>query len=477
MIIVLIVLLAFIVRIYKLDSIPGSMWGDVTTHFHLAKQILDGHPFTDYIFGADGPLFSYVVSLFSFLGGLSFYTMKLATAIIGTLFVLVLYFHAKEFFKKKEIAYIIAFLAAVSFWGITFSRQAKPHILVPLFISLTIYFILKKRYWIAGIFLGLGMYTQASFWGMFFLSISHWHIVVVAGIVSFFLFRQMIVHPDYLVAPTSFIGEKFNASAHISILGYIKIILAGLVTNLLSFNVRGDEIFRHNIPNHPHLDWVTGIFFILGWIFVLFHVYKKKDRNYLLLLIVPFFMVQIPSLLDTHNYHGIPNMGRMIGTLPFACMFAGYGIYQSSKKIRHKQGRKVFIGVILLIIATINLYNYFIVYPKTLPNNNLPSDKIIAEFIDKEPMGERIVAECCFGEWGAPEQDAIVLQLKKPRPIEIVDSAHFQFSCQDIIGQNTVFIVPPMRLQSGIFFNCENELSKTFLKQNEETAAVVLRGR
>lgn len=166
MILVLIILFAFLLRLYQLDSLPAEMWGDVIEHYKLADGIGDGYLFLDYRFGGDGPLFSYLVFFVSRFLGLSFYSIKFTTAFIGTILVLIVYFVAKELFGRKEVGYISSFLAAVSFWSLSFSRQAKPHILVPLFVCLTLLFLLKKKKLLSGMFLGLGMYSQAGFWGV-----------------------------------------------------------------------------------------------------------------------------------------------------------------------------------------------------------------------------------------------------------------------------------------------------------------------
>ena len=77
-----------------------------------------------------------------------------------------MYLLTDQLFKKKEITYIASFLSAVSFWSVTFARQPHARMLVPLFIAVTLFFAVKKKTAVSGIFLGLGMYTQASFWAM-----------------------------------------------------------------------------------------------------------------------------------------------------------------------------------------------------------------------------------------------------------------------------------------------------------------------
>ena len=57
-----ITLLGFAIHLYRLDGLPAEMWGDVVTHYQLSQKVMSGHPYTNYEFGGDGPLFSYVVA-------------------------------------------------------------------------------------------------------------------------------------------------------------------------------------------------------------------------------------------------------------------------------------------------------------------------------------------------------------------------------------------------------------------------------
>ena len=58
--------------------------------------------------------------------GLSFWSIKLTSVIIGTFIIYVNYLITQLLFKNKKIAYFAAFLTAIGFWGIIFSRQEKP---------------------------------------------------------------------------------------------------------------------------------------------------------------------------------------------------------------------------------------------------------------------------------------------------------------------------------------------------------------
>ena len=203
-----ILLVYLFVALYKLDSIPGEIWGDGISHYQLAQKVLHGHLFFDYEFGGDGPIFTYLAVLVAFFTPLSFFSLKLTAVGIGFFFVLSMYFLAKEFFKEKSIALLSAAISAISFWTIVFARQPHARILVPLFISLTLIYTLKKKNSIAGILLGLGMYSQASFWGMIFTYWRNFKTLLIGIVLTIPLVYAFMYTPVSFLSKQSYFGEK-----------------------------------------------------------------------------------------------------------------------------------------------------------------------------------------------------------------------------------------------------------------------------
>lgn len=373
----LITLLGIFLRIHMLGSLPAEMWGDVIVHYDLASQLRRGQPFIHYAFGGDGPLFSYLVSIFP----ISFNTLLLATAVIGTLVVVSAYAYAYLLFNSRDTALISAFLTAVSFWGITFSRQAKPYILVPLFVSLFLSLLIRKRFLLSLIPLVLGMFSQAAFWG----------------------FTPFA----YLFFSNSYITTKLSPDLNI----LIPKLLDNLKNNFLSYWWSQDPSFRHTIPNHPYLDPITGIFFALGLIILIHNILKNKSYSLFFYCLLPFALIQVPSLMDMTPGYSTPNMGRMIGVIPIVFAISAHAI--NSFHLRLPK-----LLFILFCIAFINIFNYFFVYPRTLPNGNIPFGKTIAEYIDKNyPASLPVVlSSCCWGDWGQPEPYAIFYRFSSSRP-------------------------------------------------------------
>lgn len=482
-----ILVLYLFVALYKLDTIPAEIWGDAIFHYNLVEKVRHGNFFYDYEFGGDGPIFTYLATTVSFIIPLSFYSLKLTAVIIGFFFVLSMYFLAKAFFKEKAIALTTMFVSAVSFWTIDFARQPHARILVPLFISLTLIYTLKKKNVAAGILLGIGMYTQASFWGMILTYWRNWKTLLIGTIVTIPLIFAFVYNPVSFISKQSYFGEKLAVHTPLSqalfAIGY------NIQANLLSFNVKGDSIFRMNIPYHPHLDILSGILFVLGFLLICYTSIKKKQKEFLLYFILPFFFIQVPSFLDIHNYHSQPNISRMIGVIPFVYLSVAYCIVRINRTITQKITREslrlyvpFFIYCVLfLAIFLLNFYNYFIVYPQTLPNGNTPFGKLIANTIDDTtPQTDVVIIGSGWGKYAQPEVAGIPMVQKTIHPEQFFQTAEQakQILCQDKQPGKPFLIAsdPTMQNQLQPTSLCLNQTKSYMLINNGWNIAYIIEG-
>lgn len=477
MILLAIVLLAIVLRIYLLNSIPGEMWGDIITHYEMADMVLKGSFYIDYKFGGDGPFFSYVVAFLGKIIGVSFLTIKLATVIGGVGLVISVYFLAKELFKEKYIGYIASFLTAVSFWSLTFSRQAKPHIFVALFITLCVYFSLKKKYVIAGIMFGIGLYVQAGFWGAFLVFWRRWKVLVVGIAIAIPTLWHFYANSAFYFSDQAFYGEKLAVSGTLTPIDYILKFLINIWKNILSLHVRGDVSFRHSISTMPHLDLMSGVLFVIGFIWIMYHILKNKDARLLEYFLIPICVLQLPSLLDVNNPDSTPNMGRMIAIVPFVYTAVAYGLWKVAHIFEKKITQYIFISIILIAIAVINLYRYFWIYPLGLPDKNTPFGKIIAQQINTLPENVNVyVIGCCWGAWSQPEQGSMRIQIDKKRNVTFVNEEALlsSYVCMNSKQKQKVAIIS--RPGSDIYYPCINKTVEYTLKENGFEVGTVVEG-
>src|SRR3989344_3941774 len=129
----IILLLAAVLRFYKLGQNPPSLNWDETAHGYNAYSILKtgkdeyGYKFPLSFRSFDDykpPLYTYLVVPSVAVFGLSAYAVRFPSAFLGVLAVLFTYLMVKELFQKTPIALLSAFFLAISPWHLLFSRVA-----------------------------------------------------------------------------------------------------------------------------------------------------------------------------------------------------------------------------------------------------------------------------------------------------------------------------------------------------------------
>ncbi len=151
-ILLLIVFLAFVLRIVWIDKYPVGFTADEASFGYDAYSILNtgkdqwgqAWPITLRSFGDFKlPLYTYLTIPSIAVFGLNQFSVRLPSALVGALAVLVTYFFVVELFKKKNLALTASFLLAISPWHIQLSRGAFEANLTTLFLPLGIFAFLK----------------------------------------------------------------------------------------------------------------------------------------------------------------------------------------------------------------------------------------------------------------------------------------------------------------------------------------------
>ncbi len=387
----LIVILAFVVRIYNIDSVPSGIYPDEANNGTNAFDAMQsGHYpwFYPDNNGREGLFLNIIALLFKFFG-VSILTLKLPAIIMGTLTVIGVYFLARELFiSKPRLALIASYLTAVSFWAINFSRISfRANMMLPV-LTFAFYFFFrgirtKKAidFIISGAIFGLGFHTYIAFriapallivllilltiqGGRIFLS-DYWKKILIfifcAVIVAFPIFYTYHQHPEYLTSRSGDISV-FSPSEK----GLVEILTDTISTSLLKFNVHGDQNWRHGFPPLPTLEPVAGIMFLCGiifsaWIFIYFF-YRRvshKNTNRKLVthgfLIAWFFAFLAPEFMTTE---GLPHSLRSLGTLPVVYIFAAFFINYLLERAQH-YSHKLFICASVLTIALLIYIGFF----------------------------------------------------------------------------------------------------------------------
>ena len=148
---ILIILLAFVLRFYKLGAIPALNADEAAIGYNAYSLLLTGkdehgnswpihfQSFNDYKPG----LYFYVVLPFVKLIGLNEIAVRIPGAALGVLTVLIIYLLTKELFKDEKISIFSSLLLAISSWHIHFSRGGWEVNLATFLITLGVWLFLK----------------------------------------------------------------------------------------------------------------------------------------------------------------------------------------------------------------------------------------------------------------------------------------------------------------------------------------------
>lgn len=421
-ILIFILIIAAFFRFYNITETPPGLYPDEAMNGNNALEAFKiFYPENN---GREG-LFINIQALSVYVLGNEPWALRGVSAIFGILTVLGVYFLTKELFSyeitktyestKYHIALLSAFFLAISFWHINFSRIGFRAIMAPFFLTWALYFLLlsfnkilflknfsaekikntiqNSKFLlfsvIGGIFYGLGFHSYIAYRAtplliliillFYWLQNKDWQIRKKIFLSTFcFLISAFIIFAPlglyFLNNPQDFFGRTtqisvFNSPAPIKNLSINILKTAGMI------NFSGDYNWRHNYAGKPQLFWPVGILFIIGVVFGIFVLLKKKDdlpalqnpvqfKKFSFLTL--FLWIIIASLPIIISNEGLPHSLRAILIIPPVFILAGVGgvwFYEIMlTKIRnYTKVRKIFYFLLsafcfLLLIEAYNTY-------------------------------------------------------------------------------------------------------------------------
>jgi hypothetical protein len=454
------------VALWRLNQVPGEWFGDISIENEMVLEILQGSWPWHFILSS-GPLYNYFAAGFAAVLGISYMTYKYASVAMGALGLLAVY-QLGSMLHSRKIGLLAMLAMALSFWYLVWSRLGNsPQILSPFLSAMTVVALLKFQksrhefYLVAGgilstmgLFSYPGLYTLPVAWlalvlwqngpdlgrkALIRLGLAVWSLI--PGILGFI--HMMRTTPAKYSVQT-YVGGKVPTLED----GWyplLQTLLAYLLKALGMLHVRGDVTFRVNVPNRPHLDTISGLLFLIGLVLVSVHPKLRRIGVY---LIVPMFVLSLPSISPVLPVGEIPNSGRTLGIAPFVFVLVALGLLSCAKIVRKIAGpgiSKLTVILIVGMIAFLNMRSYFIEYPKNLPDNNTPFGKIIAAYIDSLPADTAVhLSACCWGAWGQPEPNGIYYVLDRKAGRENLLAHPFTTDCRMVDRRNyAVIIVSP----------------------------------
>jgi hypothetical protein len=136
-------------------------------------------------------------------------------------------------------------------------------------------------------------------------------------------------------------------------------LLKSIKVHLLMFNYEGDYNGRHNLYKKPMLDMITGVLLIGG-------VIVSMTSPGIMVYFIWFFVMLTAGIMTVSIE--APQSYRIIGILPVIYIFVLFMLdkirdvlYRINKKSSYFM---IFICVILSASASLNIYQYFVLYPE-----------------------------------------------------------------------------------------------------------------
>lgn len=381
----LILLMATCLRFVNLSTNPPALNQDEAVNgydaFTLGKTLRDHHGnFLPIMFESFGdwvsPVLTYVTVPFVKIFGLSIFTIRSVTALLGIGSIWLFYILLKRLFSNKNLALIGAFLLAISPWHIALSRWAISPSVVSFFVFLFLDIFLwtndefkqNKNIWyyvmpgIAAGILTLTYPTQKLFVPLFVFTIGI--IYLRKNLKSLFIFWlsfALVVLPTFVLTLINPIyNSRFKAVSIFSSRNVFKNIVIRYVEYFLpNFHFgSGDSDVMHQVPGISSSYGFLMPFFYLG---IVICILKIKKKTYQLLLAWLLLFPVAASLTEERNM-----LLRVVHGLPLVIVFFIFCCSYFKKFISKKLKNILVIVIILLGIFNVSKFAriYFIEYPK-----------------------------------------------------------------------------------------------------------------
>ncbi len=386
-----IICLALFFRFYQITQMPGGLFPDEAANGLDINLMQSGHlqPFYERGNGREA-LFFYMIWGSVALFGKIPWAHHLVSALVGVVSVLMCFLVTRKLFsfnlnredeggqtRATYIALLATFLMSVSTWHTVLSRTAFRANLIPLFATLTFYFLLltyqaseARKKWLFAFLTGasfaLGFYTYIAFRIMvpavfvivlwpalsafrqkqLWMKVKEYFLpavfMLLAGLIFIFpLAKYFYEHPG------SFIGRSgqvsiFNPELYlvdgIQLHGKppLGVVLAAAAevtkASLLGYITQGDLNWRHNISGQPFLSALYSPFFAVGLVIITFlgtwyFFAPNKRKNFwpYFFLCVWFWGMLLPVVSTAE---GIPHGLRSIGTIPAVFIISAWALYE-----------------------------------------------------------------------------------------------------------------------------------------------------
>ncbi|MBC8249070.1 MAG: glycosyltransferase family 39 protein, partial [Anaerolineales bacterium] len=373
-----ILLVALFLRVYGLGDIPPGLHYDEAANAILASDIAHGEARPLFIEAYTGKevLFFYLAGAFMRLLGASVFSLRLTSALIGTLTVFITYQLAREMFAhqgakaSRWLALIGATLLATSYGHVTLSRYGFRAISQPLLQALTLWCLWRglrrgNARWLvlSGLFCGTTAYTYLAsrvfpaVLLLVFLSLlifDKYHLkrrlsqIAVFAVPAVVVFAPLgfyfLTHPQAFSVRTgqlSLFNPELNQGDVLGTFWRAARLALGMIS------LRGEPLWRFNIPGKPVFSWPLSVLLLLGLALSLIRLVRGRnelERTFHFLMLVWLPVMLLPSILAVKE---LPSALRSVGLIPLLFLLPAQGLWKTT----HWLAGLIPIGVKLRVVS------------------------------------------------------------------------------------------------------------------------------
>jgi 4-amino-4-deoxy-L-arabinose transferase-like glycosyltransferase len=401
-----ILLVALFLRVYGLGDIPPGLHYDEAANAILAADVARGGARPLFIEAYTGKevLFFYLAGVSMRLLGASVFSLRLTSALIGVLTVLITYQLAREMFAhqgaeaSRWLALFSAALLATSYWHVTLSRYGFRAISQPLLQALTLWCLWRglrqgSAGWLAlsGLFCGATAYTYLAsrvfpvILFLVFLSLLIFDrrklkrrlsqiavVVVPAAIVFAPLGLYFLTHHQAFsvrIGQVSLFNPELNQGDVLGTFWRAARLAFGMIS------LRGEPLWRFNLPGRPVFSWPLSILLLLGIALSLIKLLRGRnglERTTHLLLLVWLPVMLLPSILAVKE---VPSALRSVGLIPLLFLLPAQGLWIATRWLAglipnaiSRTALPIIALILLLGLSSVATFrDYFVHWAKAAP--------------------------------------------------------------------------------------------------------------
>ena len=358
-----VLLLAALMRMILLQGIPLGLARDEVRNAEIVSFIRQGEHalFFRAGFGHE-PLYHYFGVPFQVLLGDNVLSVRLPSVFLGLLLIAAVLRWARRDFGS--VTAVIAGLGlAVGWMSIIFSRIGIRPIMEPLFLVGMAWFW-QKRPFVAGIFLGLSLYTYTAARIVFLipvlfaaLQVLFWiwerkkdeapslitrvkpSLIILGTAVLIYLPLYLTLRADpTLQERVQELAGPLTALQN----GDVRPVLQATLRTLGVFSFVGDPRWTYTIPDVPLFNWITAVFFYAGLLIALWRIRLPQYA----LILVWLGVGLIPSAITPDS----PSLIRIVGALPVIYLLPGLAVTVAKERLQNKGVRPVWVLLPLIYL-------------------------------------------------------------------------------------------------------------------------------